>query len=232
MKKFCVIITLVMFAWTLGIFAQADMKETIMMIKKNLDDSKVKIKSYEWVETTTTYLKGEQKSVKQNQCYYSVDGKLTKVETGGSTPSREPGGLRGKIIEDKKEEMAAYVKKASTKIQTYLPPEGEKLQQIYAAGKASIQVLDPGKKFKVSFPDYNEPGDMLSISVDKANQKIMAVDVNTYVDDPAQKVVFNITYSNLPDGTQYAGTTTLNAEAKEIKIVITNSGFKKNNGKP
>jgi len=214
-------------ACTSGIFAQADMQETIGMIKKNLTDSKETIKKYEWIETTTTFYKGEQKSVKQNQCYYSVDGKLTKVETGGSAQAKAPGGLKGKIVANKKEDMADYIKAAIAKIQTYLPPDAGKIQQIYAAGNATIQVLEPGKKFKLSFPDYNEKGDMLSISVNKENQKIMALDVSTSVDDPAQKVVFNITYNDLPDGTQYAGSTTLDAQAKQVKIVIVNSGFKK-----
>jgi len=212
---------------TSAIFAQADMKETIGMIKKNLTDSKETIKKYEWIETTTTFYKGEEKSVKQNQCYYSVDGKLTKVETGGSAQAKAPGGLKGKIVANKKEDMADYIKAAIAKIQTYLPPDAGKIQQIYAAGNATIQVLEPGKKFKLNFPDYNEKGDMLSISVDKENQKIMALDVSTSVDDPAKKVVFNITYDDLPDATQYAGSTTLDAQAKSVKIVIVNSGFKK-----
>jgi len=218
---------MIMLACTLRIFAQADMKENISLIKKNLTDSKEKIKDYEWIETTTTFYKGEQKSVKQNQCYYGVDGKLTKVETGGSKQAKAPGGLKGKIAANKKEDMADYIKAAIAKVQTYLPPDAGKIQQIYAAGNTTIQVLEPGKKFKLSFPDYNEKGDMLSISVNKENQKIMALDVSTSVDDPAQKVVFNITYNDLPDGTQYAGSTTLDAQAKQVKIVIVNSGFKK-----
>ena len=212
--------------------AQADMKETIGMIKKNLTESKEKIKNYEWIETTTTSLKGEDKSVKQNQCYYSVDGKLTKVPTGATTPpAKTPGGLRGKAVANKKAEMADYIKECIAKVHTYLPPDAAKLQQIYAAGKATIQVLEPGKKFKLNFPDYNVKGDVLSISVDKANQKIMAMDVNTYVDDPAKKVVFNVSYSDLPDGTQYENTTTLDAQAKDLKIAIVNSGYKKAAGK-
>ena len=39
------------------------------------------------------------------------------------------------------------------------------------------------------------------------------------------------TYSDLPDGTQNQNTTTLDAQAKELKIVITNSGYKKAAGK-
>ena len=72
---------------------------------------------------------------------------------------------------------------------------------------------------------------MLSISIDKANQKLMSLDVSTYIDDPDKKVVFNVTYKDVPDGTQYANSTTLDAQAKNLKIVIVNSGYKKGNGK-
>ena len=225
-NKFLLLVSL-LFTWNAGLFAQADIKDLITMIKKNLGESKANIKNYEWLETTTTFIKGEQKSVKQNQCYYSVDGKLTKVETGGGTAAKTPGGLRGKVVANKKEEMADYIQSAVAKIQTYLPPDAAKLQQIYGAGKVAIQVLEPGKKFKLSFPDYNVQGDMLSISIDKSIQKLMAVDVSTYIDDPAQKVTFNVTYMDLPDGTQYQSSTTLDAQAKNLKIVIANSGYKK-----
>jgi len=227
MKKLHLMLILVFIAGITGIFAQADMQESFAMIKKNLTDSKEKIKKYEWVETITTFVNGEQKSVKQNQCYYGVDGKFTKIETGGSTPAKTPGGLRGKIAANKKEEMTDYIEKATIKVQTYLPPDAEKIQHIYDTGKTAIQILEPGKKFRFSFPDYNDQGDMLSISIDKENQKIIEMAVNTFIDDPGQKVVFNITYNNLPDGTQYAGSTTLDVQAKNLKIVIKNSGFKK-----
>lgn len=216
-----------MSCWSMELLAQADMKEFMGMINKNLANSKASIKKYEWIETTTTFVKGEQKSVKQSQCYYSVDGKLTKVETDGSAASKTPGGVRGKVVANKKDEMADYVNSAIAKVKTYLPPDANKLQQIYGAGKVTNQVLEPGKKFKLSFPDYNVAGDMLSISVDKATQKLIALDVLTYIDDPSQKVIFNVTYSDLPDGTQYAGSTTLDAQAKNLKIVIVNSGYKK-----
>jgi hypothetical protein len=227
MKKMYLFLFLALFAGITKTSAQnADMKKNIDVIKKNLADSKSAMKKYEWIETTTTFLNGEQKGITQKQCYYAVDGKLTKVETGGSTEAKKPGGLRGKIAENKKEEMSDYVKKAIEKIHTYLPPNSQKVQKIYAAGKVAIQVLEPNKKFKLSFPDYNETGDLLSISLDMSTQKIMAVDVSTSVDDPKEKVVFNITYSNLPDGTQYPGTTILDAQAKNLKIEILNSGFK------
>ena len=212
--------------------AQAnEMQETIAIIKQNLADSKQKLKTYEWIETTTTFVKGEEKSKKQNQCYYGVDGKLVKVETGGSSPEgKTKGGLRGKVIANKKEEMADYIDKAIKLIQTYLPPDAEKLQKIYGAGKTSIHVLEPGKKFKIDFRDYNLAGDVLSVSVAKEKKMILAIAVNTYIENASDKVIFNITYNTLPDGTQYAGKTSLEANAKNVKIDIVNSGYKKGAG--
>ena len=224
------LLVLALLALTSGIFAQADMKETIAMIKTNLVQSKEKVKQYSWIETTKTYVKGELKSTKQNQCYYSVDGQLTKVATGGTDQAKTPGGLRGKIVAGKKEEMADYVAKSVEKIKGYLPPNPEKIQQIYGAGKVSIQVLEPGKKFKLSFPDYLQQGDVMAISLDKAGQKLMGLNVNTYLDKPEDKVVFEVTYKDLPDGTQYPVTTSLVAEAQNLKIVIENSGYKKGSG--
>jgi hypothetical protein len=72
---------------------------------------------------------------------------------------------------------------------------------------------------------------MLSISIDKENKKLIAVAITTTVDNPTEKVVFNVKYSDLPDGTQFAGETSLDAQAKSVKIVIVNSGFKKGAGK-
>jgi len=222
------VVLLLMFASQ--VFSQGDAKELIEMIKKNLSDSKASIKKYEWVETTTVFYKGEQKSVKQFQCYYGVDGKMTKVETGGGTDAKKPGGIRGRIAENKKDDITDYVEKAVAQVKTYLPPDGAKLEQIYTSGKSTVQILEPGKKFKLGFPDYNLPGDLLSITIDKSAQQLIALDVNTYTDKADQQVIFNVTYSVLPDNTQYQGSTTLEAKAKNVKIVIANSGFKKGSG--
>ncbi|TPG34808.1 hypothetical protein [Flavobacterium pectinovorum] len=226
MKKLSSLLILLFIGGITRVSAQADVKANVAIIKKNLADSKASLKKYEWIETTTVFLKGEQKSVKQKQCYYAVDGKLTKVETGGSTQTKQKGGIRGKVIENKKEEMSDYIKKAIAKIQTYLPPVSEKIQKVYEAGQTTVQILEPNTEFKLSFPNYNEPGDLLSVSVNKPKQKIIKADVSTSVDDPKAKVLFDVTYTDLPDGTQYASKTVLDAPEKKIKIVIENSGFK------
>jgi hypothetical protein len=228
MKKNYLVLAIILLAGITGAFAQADVKETVAILKANLLESREKIKKYEWIETTTTFYKGAQKSKKQNQCYYGVDGKLTKVETGGGTsPAKSKPGIRGKVMENKKEDMKEYMESAVAKIHTYLPPDANKIQQIYDAGKVAIHVLEPEKKYKLDFPDYNQAGDMMSVTIDKEKKMILAITVSTYIDDPNDKVIFEIKYNSLPDRTQYPGTTSLDAQAKNVKIVIVNSGHKK-----
>ena len=230
MKKMYLLLIMVFLAGAGRAYAQVDMKETMSVIKKTLLQSKAQMRQYSWIETTQTWIKGELKSTKQNQCYYSVDGKLTKIATGATDQQKSPGGLKGKIAANKKEDMAEYISKAMDKIKDYLPPDGDKVQSIYESGKAGIQILEPGKKFKLNFPDYLQKGDQLSISVDLGNQKLMALSVNTYIDNPSEKVIFDVTYNTLPDGTQYAASTVLVAEVKILKLVVEESGFKKGSG--
>jgi len=231
MKIKYVILLSAMFIVTNSMWGQVDTKELVAMIKTNLVTSKENMKNLEWIETITTYYKGEQKSKQQSQVYYSLDGKLTKVATGDSADAgKTPGGLRGKVIEKKKDEIADYMTAAVDKIQAYLPPDPNKIQAVFAAGKVTVGILEPGKKFKLDFPDYLEKGDVLSVSIDVEKQMLIAISVSTFVDNPADKVLFDVKYNVLPDGTQYGGMTTLDAQAKAVKVNIENSGFKKSAG--
>jgi len=50
------------------------------------------------------------------------------VATGATTaPAKTPGGIRGKVAANKKEEMADYINACVDKIKTYLPPDAGKL---------------------------------------------------------------------------------------------------------
>ena len=57
-------------------------QERIAAIKQSLQESQARLRSYEWIETTVVSLKGEEKSRKQNRCYYGAEGKVQKVSVG------------------------------------------------------------------------------------------------------------------------------------------------------
>jgi len=208
----------------------SEIQENINLIKQNFTSSQASIKKYSWIETTTTFLNGEQKSVAQNQCYYDVSGNLVKVPTGATTQAKTPGGIRGRIAANKKEDIEAYIEKAKTQIKAYIPPQPSKLQEIYASGRVEIKVLDPGKKFELDFFDYIKTDDLLAIQVDFVNKALMEYNINTYMDSPSDAVSLDVTFQNLPDGTLYSGHITFNAPSKKLKIVMVNSGYRLGTG--
>src|SRR5947209_7216919 len=59
--------------------AQAAPDERIAAVKKSFADSQALLRNYEWIETTVTSLKGEEKSRVVKRCYYGADGALQKV---------------------------------------------------------------------------------------------------------------------------------------------------------
>ena len=45
-------------------------EQRVAALKKSLAESQAALRTYEWIETTTISLKGEEKSRKQMRCYY------------------------------------------------------------------------------------------------------------------------------------------------------------------
>ena len=207
-----------------------EIQESINLIIQNFAESQQSIKKYSWIETTTTFLNGEQKAVTQNQCYYDVTGTLVKVPTGATTAAATPRGIRGRIAERKKDDIETYVEKAKTQIKAYIPPQSEKLQEIYAAGGVGIKILDPGMKYELDFPDYLKKGDMLAIVANTSNKILMNYNIKTYMDTPSDAVTLDVAFQTLPDGTSYSGNVTFTAPSQNLKIVTVNSGYKLGSG--
>jgi len=203
--------------------------ERVAALKTTLASSAAALRHYEWVETTVVSLKGEEKSRKQMRCYYGADGVLQKVEISASPPPEKKRGLRGKIIENKKEELTNYMKDAVNLVKSYVPPNSAKIQAEKDGGKVTVQVLQPGKRARLNFPNYEKPGDNLGIELDLANNLPIGVTVATYLEDPKAAVTLDVGMSQLDDGTTHAANITLVAAAKDLRVVIQNSGYRKVN---
>jgi hypothetical protein len=226
MKKFLSVVLFTVLSHS-GFTQSSEMQASIGAIKKNLSESGAKIRNYEWIETTTVYYNGEIKSKTTKQCYYGVDGKLNKVALGEpANAAKSPGGLRGRVVAGKKQDIEEYMEKCVEKIHAYLPPDAEKIQAIFASGKAVISPLVPGKVYKVDLPDYLQAGDKVSITMDNSQGLLKEMGVSTYIKDKSDKVGVLIKYNSLPDMTSFPGETTLDAPSQKVKVVITNSGHK------
>ena len=201
-------------------------KERVEAIKTSFQQSQATLRTYEWIETMSVSYKGEEKSNKQSRCYYGAEGKIQKVEIN-ATEGKTPGGLRGKVAKNKKEEMTEYMQQAVETIKQYVPPDSALIQKSYQGGHAAIYPTQPGKATTISFGSYLKPNDSLMLGIDTANNKIMSVQIQTYIENPKDSVSLNVFYSSFPDGTIYPSETVLQAPAKEIKVTIKNSGYRK-----
>ncbi len=135
-----------------GLAQQPAPDERVAALKQSLAQSQAQLRSYEWIETTVVSLKGEEKSRKQNRCYYGADGKVQKIEIATpAAPSRgrKPRGLRKRAAEKKKGELTDSMKRAVNLVQMYVPPDPGRIQRSKDAGKASIHMLEAGKRARL-----------------------------------------------------------------------------------
>lgn len=201
--------------------------ERIAALKAALETSKASLKQYEWIETTVVSLNGEEKSRKQERCFYGADGGLTKVELNETPEAAKKRGLRGRIAERKKEEMTDSMKKAVALVKTYVPPNPALIQAAKDAGKVSIEVLEPGKRARLNFKDYEKAGDTLGVEVDLITNRPLGLKVATYLDTPKDIVTLDVRMGQLNDGTVYASDSTLDIKSKNLTVAVQNSGYRK-----
>ena len=101
-------------------------------------------------------------------------------------------------------------------------------QQIQAAKDAGRIAMNPqaGGAVRLVISQYLKPGDTLSIDLDPEVNKLLGLGVTSYLDTKDDVVTLAVQMASLPDGALYAGQTTLDAKAKNITVVIRNSGHR------
>jgi hypothetical protein len=203
----------------------SDLQQRLAAVKQSVAANQRQLRQYQWLETTQLTLKGDPKPPKQSLCQYGPDGTVQKTPMG--PPPEPPSGRRMKqrLIEKKTEEMQQYMGQVKTLLSMYVPPDPQKMAQAYQAGKVSLNPA--GGAINLVFRDYAQPGDQMTLSFDTAARKISSVNVNTYMDNPKDGVTLTVQMASLPDGTNYAQQTVLDATAKKIQVTTTNSNYQK-----
>ena len=208
-------------------------QERVAALKQSMQESQTKLRQYEWIETTIISLKGEEKARTQKRCYYGADGKVQKVPIGSPGQAQQPpadGGRRGrvkaKVVENKKDDMKEYMELAAALVQQYVPPQPADIQRAKDAGNVKANPVGSGV-VRLEFPDYLKPGDRLSIDVDAAANQLRNLTVASYLEEAKDTVALAVQLGTLADGASYTAQTTLDAAAKNIRVVIQNAGHRR-----
>src|SRR5271169_2344173 len=143
----------------------------------------------------------------------------------GPPPQPSGGRVKQKIIAKKKEEMKDYMQDVKAVLGMYVPPDPQKIQAAYQAGKVSLNPV-PGA-VNLVFTDYAQPGDKMTLTFDTATKKITGLNISTYMGDAKDAVTLQVQMGSLPDGTNYEQQTVLNATAKQLVVTTTNSNYQK-----
>lgn len=211
------------------VFAQSpDLQAKLAEVKQAAALNTQMLHQYEWTETTQLTLKGDAKPPSQNLCQYGPDGQVQKTPIGAPPPPPSGGRMKQRIVEKKKAEMKDYMGDVKNLLALYVPPDPQKMQQAYAAGKMSLNPA--GGMLNLIFADYAVPGDKMTLTYDTAAKKIVSLNINTYMGDAKDAVTLQATMATLPNGPNYTQQSVLNATAKELVVTTTNSNYQKLSG--
>ena len=208
--------------WGQGADKQA-LQQKLAAIKQSIAQNQASLKAYTWTETVEVSMKGEVKKRNQNECRYGPEGKVQKTPIGAPDEGGSKGGLKGKIVAKKVDELKDYMDRVGSLVSRYVPPSPQNMQAAFQAGKAGLD-RDTGE---LTFHDYVKTGDKFALQFDTATKKLRALLVTTYLDTQDDAVTFSANFSSLADGTNYLQESVINGTAKQVQIKTTNFGHHK-----
>jgi hypothetical protein len=203
-------------------------QEKLGAVKQSMAENQQKLRQFQWIETTQLTLKGDAKPPTKNSCLYGPDGQVQKTPIGPPPEQPSGGRMKQKVIAKKKEEMTDYMQDVKALLSMYVPPNPQKMQAAYQAGKLALNPV-PGA-VNLVFTDYAQPGDKMTLSFDTAAKKITAMNIDTYMGKEKDAVTLRVQMGSLPDGANYVQQTVLNATAKQLVVTTTNSDYQKRGG--
>ena len=215
--------------------APAATKDHGAAVKESLQKSMAALRQYQWVETTTVSMKGEEKSRTQNNCYYGADGKVQKTPIAAPVQAKEEGrnrsrGVKSRAVENKKEDISDATKEAIALVKQYVPPDAARIQAAKEAGRLSVTPPDPAGQVRLVIKDYLKAGDSLTLDANAATDRISGVTVATFTDKAKDAVGLKVAFGAFADGTVYPAKIQLDVAAQDLAVAIENSGYKKVGG--
>ncbi len=205
-----------------------ELQQKLAAVKQAAAENKQQLRQYQWTETTQLTLKGDPKPPSEKLCQYGPDGRVQKTPIGPPPEQPSGGRMKQRIIEKKKAEMKDYMEDVKGVLGMYIPPDPQKMQQSFQAGKVSFNPA--GGLVNLIFTDYAQPGDRMTLAFDPATKKITSLNVNTYMGEAKDAVTLQVQMASLPGGPNYAQQTILNASAKQLVVTTTNSNYQKLGG--
>lgn len=203
--------------------------EKLAAVKQAAAANQQALHQYRWMENIQVAVNGEVRNSKQMMCQYGPDGKPACTPMGPPPQQEQAKGIRGRIMEKKKEDMQEYMQQVKGVIGMYVPPQASLMERAVQSGNVSLAPGGGGDR-GIAFRSYAQPGDTMTLDFAMATKKLAGLSVNTYVGDASNPVAMTVQFAQLPDGTNYPSQTVVNAQAKGIVVTTTNTNYQKIGG--
>jgi hypothetical protein len=191
-----------------------------------------KLRSYQWIETTTTTIQDKQRPPRQSICRYASDGSIVKTpleqssgRQGGGGPLR--GGLiRGLIAKDEKKKAEKEVKQIHELVKLYMPLNCSKFAAALQGDGVHLESGNAGED-TVLLRGYAKPEDEVKITLNHTTGRILGISVKSWFDKPKDAMTGEVQFSTFGDDISYPAMTTLIAPSKHLSIRMVNSDYSK-----
>ncbi len=200
-----------------------ELQQKLTSVKQAAAENKQRLQRYQWTESTQLTLNGNAKPASESLCRYGPDGQIQKTPIGPPPPPPSGGRLKQRVVEKKTDEIKEYIASVKGLLTLYVPPDPQRMEQAFQAGKLSINPV--GGTLNFVFTDYAQSGDRMTLTFDTAAKKIISFDINTYMGQTKDVVTLQGQMASLPDGTNYVRQTSLNATAKKLVANTTNVNY-------
>lgn len=227
-KRLMMVGVLALAATIPAIAQNGELQQKLAAVKQAMAENRQRLQHYQWTETTQLNLKGDPKPPSEKLCQYGSDGQIQKTPIGPPPEQPSGGRMKQRIIARKKEEIQEYMGDVKGLLSMYVPPDPQKMEQAYQAGKVSFN--PSGGIVNLIFRDYAQPGDQMTLAFDPATRKIASLNINTYMGETKDAVTLQVHMASLPDGTNFVQQTVLNASAKHLVVTTSNSNYQRMGG--
>jgi hypothetical protein len=206
-----------------------ELQARLAELKESMAKNKQALAHYSWTQQDIISLKGEEKKEELFQVQLGPDGKpqKTNLDPNMSDEERHRRGLRGRIVEKKIEEYKEYADEMKNLMQQYVPPEKALLDQAYQQGRVMIGPAGVPNEVRLVITNYVKPQDSVTLVFDKPQKRLLSMNISSYLDDPSDAVKMNVSFSNLPDGTNHVSGLVLDGVKKQLTIAVTNTNYQR-----
>lgn len=200
------------------------LQQKVAAIEASVYKNKQMLGQYTWQQQETVSVRGDVKKTALYQVHLGPDGKPVKVDISQSQPTdRRKWGIRHRITQD----YIEYGQQIASLASSYTQPQPGRLKQLYLQGNVSLKSGGAPGLDSIVVTDYVKPGDSVTLTFDRAQKAVVAIQIASYLSGPSDAVTIVAQFARLSDGTSHVSTTTVNGQSKSLMVQDVNTNYQK-----